>query len=122
MPQRYGDAPLEAMPGWPKPAMQEVSSAAGYARRADRPFAGGTGARPGQCRCDPFGALAQLRKAGNRRSRKKKDLQREMLLEQQRRRAQERQCQREMLRLKAEAAAQKDAVYSGGGLSARSRH
>ena len=102
MPQRYGDAPLEAYARLAKARnVQEVSSAAGYVRRQIARLQAALGQDPDNA--DAIrSALAQLRKAVNRCSRKKKDLQREMLLEQQRRRAQERQCQREMLRLKAE--------------------
>lgn len=101
-PVRYGDMPLEAYGRLNRARSKaDAAAAAGYARRCLARLRGALHRdedQAGAIRC----AMRQLEKVAVRASRKKRDIDREHLMELRRRRAAEEQRRRESVRLHAE--------------------
>lgn len=99
---RYGDAPMEAYARLARARnTAEVNAASGYARRRIAQFK--TAMRQDSENADRIrAAINQLQKAINRAGKKKKDLQREKLVEVRRKKSEQENQRREALRLRQE--------------------
>lgn len=108
---RYGDAPLEAYARLARAkTQQEVSSAAGYTRRRLMQLKAAL-RQDSDNKTQIKSAITQLTKALFRASKKKKDLQREKLVEKQRERAIDEERKREAIRLRIELQRKKTNRY-----------